>query len=384
MITDFKTCSAEARFKDLINSVQYCDLCPRMNHRIKVLSNLSGNIHTNALFVAEAPGRLGADKTGVPLFGDKTGDNFEKLLTFTGWHREDIFITNAILCNPREDNGNNGTPKMDEIANCSYYLRMIIELINPKYVISLGKVALDSLKFISSHELSLKQNVGDLYKWNNRYLYPLYHPAPRALIHRSFEKQSFDYIRLSAYVENVSRKKLGEFIFPNQKQLSLVNEINSVFEKVVFSILAYFSEITLFKLTKLLYLIDYKSIELNGYSITNEIYLREVNGPWLPTLRRTIEKYQNSSINIRFINRVPILKLISKPSYSLNISLEALNILNSVIVKYGVLNEKDLKTKVYLTKPMRFILAEEKNGKKMLHTAVIYKNKTVIDFTSEI
>lgn len=383
MILDFLTCSPETRFKDLINSVQYCDLCPRMNHRIKVLSNLSGNIHSNVLFIAEAPGRLGADKTGIPLYGDKTGDNFEKLLLNTGWKREDIFITNAILCNPREKNGNNGTPSIDEISNCSYYLRMTIELIKPKLIVSLGKVALDSLNFIYSHHLTLKQNVGELHEWNNSYLIPLYHPGPRALIHRSFLKQSEDYSKLSMYIQNIFRKEPDKLIIPKQTLISFKDEVLSKFEKVIFNIIEKFEDITFFKLTKLLFLLDYKAIELNGCSITSEIYLREKDGPWLPNLKKTIDKFQKSYIDIRFINKIPIVKLKTIPNYNLNLSIEETELIKSVIAKYGNLKEKDLKTKVYLTQPMRFVLNEEQKGIKMLHRAVIYKNKTILNFNDD-
>ena len=48
-----------------------------MECRRKVFSEANGNIDSKALFIAEAPGRLGADKTGIPLYGDRTGDNFE-------------------------------------------------------------------------------------------------------------------------------------------------------------------------------------------------------------------------------------------------------------------------------------------------------------------
>lgn len=379
MKTKLQTCCPETRFKDLINSVQYCDLCPRMNHRIKVLSNLNGNIHSNVLFIAEAPGRLGADKTGIPLFGDKTGNNFEKLIGFLNWKREDIFLTNAILCNPREETGKNGTPRIEEIANCSYYLRMTIELINPKIIVTLGKVALEAINFISPHSFSLSQNVGQLYDWNGYYIVPLYHPGPRALIHRPFLKQIEDYKKLTTYITRIARKESSEIIVPQQKHLGFLNETYSKLEKAIFSILERFDDITLFKLTKLLFLLDYKSIELYGHSITSEIYLREKDGPWLPNLRKTIDKFQNSLIEITFRRKIPLLKLKGTPEFNIMFTDEEFQLLESILLKYGKLSERELKSKVYLTSPMRFILNEEKKGKKMTNTAIIYKNKTIID-----
>ena len=135
-----------------------CKKCDLYKTRTNIVLG-KGDINTNLMFVAEAPGRLGADRTGIPLFGDKTGDNFESLLGNIGWDRRDVFITNALLCNPREDNGNNGTPKIEEIEHCSTFLEMTIELIQPDVIVSLGIVALKALDIISPHGLTLKQNV---------------------------------------------------------------------------------------------------------------------------------------------------------------------------------------------------------------------------------
>ena len=65
------------------------------------------------LFVAEAPGRLGADRTGIPLYGDRTGENFQTLLGNIGWKREQVFITNAVLCNPKQETGITAPPLQD-------------------------------------------------------------------------------------------------------------------------------------------------------------------------------------------------------------------------------------------------------------------------------
>jgi uracil-DNA glycosylase family 4 len=179
--------SKTARFNDLIESVQHCDLCPRLCDRR----------------VAEAPGRLGADRTGVPLHGDRTGDNFETLLGNIGWQRKEVFITNAVLCNPKQDNGNNGTPTPEEIANCSAYLEMVITLVNPDVIVTLGATALDALGLLSPHGMELREDVAQLVPYRNARLFPLYHPGPRAIIHRSLAKQRSDFMLLAKAVHPV-------------------------------------------------------------------------------------------------------------------------------------------------------------------------------------
>ena len=90
--------SREAAFEQLVERVQACRDCPRMDGRLRVLSRSNGSVHAALLFVAEAPGRLGGDRWGIPLYGDRTGRNFEALLREAGPDRASIFITNAVLC----------------------------------------------------------------------------------------------------------------------------------------------------------------------------------------------------------------------------------------------------------------------------------------------
>ena len=198
-------------FENLILKVRKCKACERMCHRKKVLSENNGNIHSKVLFIAEAPGRLGAEQTNTPLCGDKTGDNFEMFLQAIGWRREDIFITNAILCNPQNINGNNTTPTDDEILNCNSYLKETLEVVNPDLIVTLGSMALLAVKKIHFHSFKLKDSVAKKQSWNNKYLYPMYHPSPKSInLNRSLPKQLLDYMLLSAIVDPLNGlKKVG-------------------------------------------------------------------------------------------------------------------------------------------------------------------------------
>jgi uracil-DNA glycosylase len=178
--------------QQLLQDVQACILCERMNCSRRVLSDLNGDWGADVVFVAEAPGRLGAEKTGIPLFGDRTGDRFDELLHAMGLERNQIFITNAIVCNPRDENGNNDSPKGSEIKNCSQFLKRTIESVNPRVVVALGRVALEALKLVQSHDLTLRGDVGKIKNWGGRRLAALYHPGPRTVLHRPWQDQVND------------------------------------------------------------------------------------------------------------------------------------------------------------------------------------------------
>lgn len=181
-------------FKALATEAAACRLCPAMCERRAVLSELNGNLNPRVLFIAEAPGRQGGDRTRVPLSGDQSGRNFARFISSINLRREEIFITNAVLCNPRKPSGANRRPTTAEVLNCSAYLRRQLEVLDPKIVVTLGAVSLAALRLVEYHELTLKENAGQVHVWNKRLLVPVYHPSPQVLAsHRREAAQLLDY-----------------------------------------------------------------------------------------------------------------------------------------------------------------------------------------------
>jgi uracil-DNA glycosylase family 4 len=186
--------SKQAQFKRMIAEAAQCTRCPAMCERTAVLSELNGSTSARIMFIGEAPGRKGADQTRVPFSGDQSGKNFDRFLASIGLSREDIFITSAAMCNPRSESGANRKPSRSEMANCSYFLRQMVEIVDPEVVVTLGSVALDALKAIEPHQLSLKESAAKIYSWNGRVLVPIYHPSPQVLAsHRREQEQLQDY-----------------------------------------------------------------------------------------------------------------------------------------------------------------------------------------------
>jgi uracil-DNA glycosylase family 4 len=168
-------------FDQLCLEAQACRICPNLADKTAVLSELNGSLEPKVFFIGEAPGRAGADRTRRPFYGDKSGDNFQRLLDSIGLGREDIFITSAVMCSPRSATDANRKPTMTEIRNCSAYLQRTIELIRPNVVATLGTVALDALSRIAYHEHKLKTHAGVVLDWNGVKLIPLYHPSPQVI-----------------------------------------------------------------------------------------------------------------------------------------------------------------------------------------------------------
>jgi uracil-DNA glycosylase family 4 len=189
-------------FLSLAAEAQSCQICPDLRERTAVLSELNGSLNPKLFFIAEAPGRQGADRTRIPFSGDKSGENFRVLLESIGLERKDIFVTNAVMCSPRSATDANRKPTKTEIGNCSTFLQRQIELLSPKVVVTIGSVALEAVKAIEYHEFVLKNDVAKVLEWNRRKLVPLYHPSPQVVAsHRRMPQQLADFQILKKALE---------------------------------------------------------------------------------------------------------------------------------------------------------------------------------------
>jgi len=158
------------------------------------------------MFVGEAPGRQGGDRTRVPFSGDQSGRNFSRYIASIGLPRERLFITNAALCNPRTETGANRKPSRAEVENCSAFLRRQLEVVDPAVVVTLGAVSLAALRAVEYHPFTLKENAGQVHAWHGRLLVPLYHPSPQVLAsHRREAAQLEDYKQVARALRLATR-----------------------------------------------------------------------------------------------------------------------------------------------------------------------------------
>lgn len=185
-------------FRQLEKKAASCRVCPFLADQPAILSKANGSLKAKIIFVAEAPGRFGAGQTGIPFQGDRSGDNFEILLNHIGLTRSEVFITNAVLCNPLE-NGNNRRPSAGEVNNCSSFLKKTLLIIQPRVVVTLGTVALQALNKILGTRYKLNQSVAQSLSTPDFTLLPLYHPSPRVTNwKRPLDQQKKDFKKIPA------------------------------------------------------------------------------------------------------------------------------------------------------------------------------------------
>ncbi len=192
---------AHRRFARLVSDVRACEACPDgpagggMAH-CHVLGAANGPLSARVVFVAEAVGRRGGAVTGVPLTRDAAGERFEAFLALAGIGRGAVFITNAVLCNPLDAHGRNRPPSPHERARCVPFLARTLDVVRAPYVVTLGRVALDAVRAIETHDAELRRDVATALAWRGRTLIPMYHPGRRSTLHRSQLQQERDWGRL--------------------------------------------------------------------------------------------------------------------------------------------------------------------------------------------
>jgi uracil-DNA glycosylase family 4 len=189
----------------VISRVSTCQACASMRFT-HVLGDVNGPVPGRVMFVGEAPGRLGAGRTGVPFSGDESGRRFEAFLAMAGLRRKEVFVTNAVLCNPVGATGNNRRPLTSEVRRCAEHLSAQIDAVQPEVVVALGEVALSALGRIEGHALSLRESVGIATPWAGRTLVALYHPGRRATVHRKDQLQQADWRALGALLKRRLRE----------------------------------------------------------------------------------------------------------------------------------------------------------------------------------
>lgn len=188
-----------------------CTLCPRLAEYRVVLNKLNptghnapvpcfGDEKAKLLIVGQAPGWDGANRTGRPFTGDKSGESLYNALLESGFAKgsygankndsielKECMITNAVRCAPYKDKKYTDAHLLlpEEVNQCRQFLKARIETQKKKglkAILALGLEPYKSIltaegiayKNLKMSELFLqKTTIGDID------LYASYHPSPR-------------------------------------------------------------------------------------------------------------------------------------------------------------------------------------------------------------
>ena len=123
---------------ELRDCVANCGRCELAQSRTNTVFGV-GNPNADWLIIGEAPGAE-EDRRGEPFVG-RAGKLLDEMLRAIGQSRDSVFIANILKCRPP----NNRDPKTAEAAACREYLERQIELVQPRIILAVGRVAAQNL-----------------------------------------------------------------------------------------------------------------------------------------------------------------------------------------------------------------------------------------------
>ncbi|MGZ5091954.1 MAG: uracil-DNA glycosylase [Burkholderiales bacterium] len=169
-LPDDDRCAAIIRmdWAELKHAVAQCVACALHARRNKTVFGV-GDENADWMFVGEGPG-ADEDRQGDPFVG-QAGKLLDSMLAAIRLKRGDnVYIANVVKCRPP----GNRNPEPDEASKCEPFLQRQIELIKPKLIIALGRVAALNLL---SREASIASLRGRVLAYRGTPLIVTYHPA---------------------------------------------------------------------------------------------------------------------------------------------------------------------------------------------------------------
>ena len=153
----------------LEQAVNVCTRCRLSETRSKMVFGV-GNRKADWMVIGEAPGAE-EDRQGEPFVG-RAGQLHNAMLKAIGLAREDVYIANILKSRPPQ----NRDPLPDEVAACEPFLMRQIQLIEPKIILAVGRIAAQNL-LKTDTKISLLRGKRHVYPGTDIPLVVTYHPA---------------------------------------------------------------------------------------------------------------------------------------------------------------------------------------------------------------
>ena len=163
-----------------------------------------GDPKARVLVVGLAPGAHGSNRTGRQFTGDASGGFLFPALHRAGFTNQalaesrsdglllkDMYITASGRCAPPDNK-----PSTEELNNCQPYLEQEIQILKPKVIVCLGRIAFDRvLKIYSVRKPAWKFGHGASYELENGvWVLCSYHPSQQNTLTGKLTVKMFDEI----------------------------------------------------------------------------------------------------------------------------------------------------------------------------------------------
>lgn len=173
-----------------------------------------GDPNAQVLVVGLAPGAHGSNRTGRQFTGDASGNFLFPALHRAGFASQaeaisrdddlklkDMYITASGRCAPPKNK-----PTSEELNNCQPYLEREIEILQPKVIVCLGRVAFERiLRIYSEPKAGKKFAHGTTFRLEaGPWLVCSYHPSQQNTLTGKLTVEMFDamWVQVKSHLEN--------------------------------------------------------------------------------------------------------------------------------------------------------------------------------------
>jgi len=209
----------QSKLEELNNEIISCRKCPRLVEWREEVARVKrkaykdeeywgkpvpgfGDPNARVLVVGLAPGAHGSNRTGRQFTGDASGGFLFPALYRAGFANQaeaesrsdglilkDMYITASGRCAPPDNK-----PSPEELNNCQRYLERELEILKPKVIVCLGKIAFDRILKVFALR-NLKFAHGAVYELTtDRWLLASYHPSQQNTLTGKLTVEMFDQI----------------------------------------------------------------------------------------------------------------------------------------------------------------------------------------------
>jgi uracil-DNA glycosylase family 4 len=161
---------------------QHCVRCPALVASRRRIVHGYGDVRSGIVFIGEAPGRHGADQTGIPFWGDRSGRILRRMLVRMGLASDETataslrcFITNTVRCCPP----GNRTPTAAEVQACREWLDTELDAIKPRLLVPVGRIALQEVgkRYLEGAPGAIRMLHATVLRGREVTILPMMHPA---------------------------------------------------------------------------------------------------------------------------------------------------------------------------------------------------------------
>ena len=159
--------STKENWEALRRACAGCQSCPLGETRTKLVFG-DGNPDSEIMLIGEGPGEQ-EDLQGLPFVGP-AGKLLDSMLQMIDLDRSKVYIANMVKCRPPR----NRDPQPTEQQACRGWLDRQIELVDPKIIVCLGRIAAMG---VIKDDFRITREHGQWFTLNGRMYMATFHPS---------------------------------------------------------------------------------------------------------------------------------------------------------------------------------------------------------------